>query len=419
MSVTISPKVRVERRLSERATSDGRKPRSRAAASTRACVAGLARPTPDRTRLTVAVDTPARRATSAMVVAIAGSGCRRIVRERDGVRIDAQRHGRELLPGLLATGEHLEVGLELLELGAAAHQAVKLLGVELAAAERAARPPAGQDRERIADRQRVLDVVGDEDHPEALVAGRDRVAEHERRLLDAERRGRLVEDQDARTEILGAGDREGLALAAGQGPNQLFGVADVDADVLHLLAGDRRRLRAVESAERPEPDRRLVAEEEVPADAHQRHDRQVLVDRRDPRVERVARRREGDRLAVDREGAVVGRVDAREGLDQGRLAGAVVAEQAVDLARPDRERYALEGDDGTEVLRDVAGLEERLAGGALRGGGRGRAAGGGGHRHVVLLPLASAGRRIDAGSSCSGRPRSAAGGRSRSCTSPR
>src|SRR6476659_7900794 len=112
MSVTISPNVNVERRFSERATSEGRKPRSRAAASTRACVAGLARPTPDRTRLTVAVDTPARRATSAIVVAIAGSGCRRIVPERDGVRIDAQRDRRELFAGFLAPGEHLEVGLE-------------------------------------------------------------------------------------------------------------------------------------------------------------------------------------------------------------------------------------------------------------------------------------------------------------------
>src|SRR6476660_9039630 len=118
MSVTIRPNVSVERRLSERATSDGRKPRSRAAASTRAWVAGLARPTPDRTRLTVAVDTPARQATSAIVVAIAGSGRRRIVPERDGVGVDAQRDRRWLLAGLLATGQHLEVGLQLLELGA-------------------------------------------------------------------------------------------------------------------------------------------------------------------------------------------------------------------------------------------------------------------------------------------------------------
>ena len=223
----------------------------------------------------------------------------------------ADRHGRDLLAAGLALREDLEVGLELLELGPAAHQAVQLGGVELAALVRAARPAAGQDRERVADRQRVLDVVGDEDHPEAPVAGRDRVAQDDRGLLDAERRGRFVEDQDPRAEVLGARDGEGLAFAARQRADQLVGVADLDPDVLHLLAGDPRRLVTVEALERREPLGRLVAEEEVAADAHQRHHRQVLVDRRDAGVERVAGRAEADRLAVDRERPLVGRMDAR------------------------------------------------------------------------------------------------------------
>ena len=156
---------------------------------------------------------------------------------------------------------------------------------------RAARPAAGQDRERVADRQRVLDVVGDEDDAEPAVAGRDRVAQDDRRLLDAERRRRLVEDQDPRPEVLGPGDRQRLALATRQGADELVRVADVDPDVVHLLAW--RSGAALSLSNRlngPNADRRLVAEEEVAADAHQRHDREVLVDRRDARVERVARR---------------------------------------------------------------------------------------------------------------------------------
>ena len=79
------------------------------------------------------------------------------------------------------------------------------------------------------------------------------MTQHDRRLLDAQRGGRLVEDQDPGAEVLGPGDRQRLALAAGQRPDELVRVADLDADVLHLLAGDPRRLARVEAPERPEP----------------------------------------------------------------------------------------------------------------------------------------------------------------------
>ena len=77
------------------------------------------------------------------------------------------------------------------------------------------------------------------------------VAQHHRGLLDAERRGRLVEDQDAGAEIDGAGDRHALALAAGKRADRLAGVADVDADLRHLLAGDAVGEAVVEAAEGP------------------------------------------------------------------------------------------------------------------------------------------------------------------------
>ena len=145
-------------------------------------------------------------------------------RRRPGFRPD--RHRRDVLAAGLAPGQDLEVGLELLELGAAAHQPMELVGVELATLERAARAAAREDRERVADRQRVLDVVGDEDHTESLVAGGDGVTEDDGRFLDAERRRRFVEDQDAGTEVLGAGDGQRLPFAARQRPDELVGVAD-------------------------------------------------------------------------------------------------------------------------------------------------------------------------------------------------
>src|ERR1044072_7347919 len=70
MSVISRPSVWVDRRLRDRAASDGRESRGRAASSTRAWVWALAPPRPDSTRLTVAVETPARSATSAIVAVI-------------------------------------------------------------------------------------------------------------------------------------------------------------------------------------------------------------------------------------------------------------------------------------------------------------------------------------------------------------
>jgi len=80
-----------------------------------------------------------------------------------------------------------------------------------------------------------------------------------------------------------------------------------------------------------EPDR-LAAGEEVAGGVEVVEQREVLVDGLDPEVARVVRRVDVDRLPVDHDLAVVGPHDAGEHLDQGRLAGAVVAKQRQHLA---------------------------------------------------------------------------------------
>src|SRR5207237_5939402 len=57
--------------------------------------------------------------------------------------------------------------------------------------------------------------------------------------------------------------------------------------------------------------------------------------------------------------AGVGVVDARDDLDQRRLAGAVVADDRVHLVGAEREVGVAEGIHATEVLLDPARLEER------------------------------------------------------------
>ena len=66
-----------------------------------------------------------------------------------------------------------------------------------------------------------------------------------------------------------------------------------------------------------------------------------------------------DRLALDQKLAVARLVHARQGLDQRRLAGAVVAEQAHDLAGAHRHRDARQRDDRAEMLDEIADVDER------------------------------------------------------------
>jgi hypothetical protein len=75
------------------------------------------------------------------------------------------------------------------------------------------------------------------------------------------------------------------------------------------------------------------------ADRHQRDHREVLVDRGDARLHRVARAGEVHRLAFEQDLARGRLVHARHGLDEGRLAGAVVAQQAMAFARGDVDRH--------------------------------------------------------------------------------
>ena len=76
----------------------------------------------------------------------------------------------------------------------------------------------------------------------------------------------------------------------------------------------------------------MVAEHDVLGDGERLDEPEVLVHHPDTGVERVARRVELDRLPVQLELALVGAVEAREDVRQRALAGAVLAEQRVNLA---------------------------------------------------------------------------------------
>ncbi len=73
--------------------------------------------------------------------------------------------------------------------------------------------------------------------------------------------------------------------------------------------------------------RRLVAEGDVGRHRKLRHERELLVDHADAQALRLLRGDDLDRRAVDEELALVGLQGAGKNLHQGRLAGAVLADQ--------------------------------------------------------------------------------------------
>ena len=206
--------------------------------------------------------------------------------------VDGPRHRPACEPQTRATSSArmhgLELGLQVLELLSAGHQVEQLgLGL-LAPAERRSDAALDQYDEPVADRQRVLGVVGDEDDGHAALLGAHDQLQGLAGLLDAEGRGRLVEDQELGAEVHGPRDGQRLSLAARQGAGQLPAVLDPsDAHPLELLDGDPVRQLLVEAAEREHPRLRLCPEEEVAGDAEERHGAAVLVDGADPSLPRL------------------------------------------------------------------------------------------------------------------------------------
>jgi hypothetical protein len=124
-----------------------------------------------------------------------------------------------------------------------------------------------------------------------------------------------------------------------------------------------------------------VPEEDVLGDRELVEEHGLLVDGGDAGPRGGVGGREGDRSAVERHGALVGLVDAGQDLDDGRLAGAILADERGDLARVEPERDAVERLHAGEALGDAVEREDRLR----RGGADGpavRHGAGGGHGGV-------------------------------------
>ena len=199
---------------------------------------------------------------------------------------------------------------------------------------------------------------------------------------------RLVEEQEAGLRHQRPGELEQLALASGEGARVLVReLGQVEhVEQLDRLLVDLALARA--PAERPEdhvgePLARLVGRRQHHVVDH-RHRRQRLGDLEGPHHSQPGdhvRRSPLDLAAVEHRPAAIRAVEAGDQVEEGRLAGAVGADQGRDRAPLDVHRRPADRLDAAEVLDDLGRFEDLR--GAVRAPGRGRRGGVGRRRRLV------------------------------------
>ena len=102
---------------------------------------------------------------------------------------------------------------------------------------------------------------------------------------------------------------------------------------------------------------RVEAEGDVLEHRHRLEQREMLEHHADAEAARGAGVRDADGRAVEHDLALVGREDAVDHLDESRLARAVLAEQGVNLARPDAEIDVVVGAHAGKRLADADELQ--------------------------------------------------------------
>jgi hypothetical protein len=161
-------------------------------------------------------------------------------------------------------------------------------------------------------------------------------AKHGRRLVQDDQRlpvGSTLERQHA-------GELHQLPLAERQSP-RLCARVDIGANTLQLRARRVVQAAPIDRAETHEA--RLMAEKDVLRDRQVRDQRAFLRHHADPAPRRVADRAQIRALSADANSAAIRMLDARQDLQQRRLAGAILADDANDLVCSDVQRHTREG----------------------------------------------------------------------------
>ncbi len=131
------------------------------------------------------------------------------------------------------------------------------------------------DRDAVGQVEDVVDVVADEEDPDALALQLTDEVAHLRGLRRTQRRRRLVHDEDAGVEVDGPGDGDRLALPSRERHDRGREVGEVGVQAVHDLAG---RVLHGPVVQGPPARRQLAAQEDVARGADVVGQRQRLVD---------------------------------------------------------------------------------------------------------------------------------------------
>ena len=203
----------------------------------------------------------------------------------------------------------------------------------------------------------LVEIMRDVEDGDAFSLQRLDGTQHRARLLARQRRGRLVEDDDARLAVdQRAGDLHQLALGRAEVADEPV-AGDLDLQPLAQEGFGAPPHALFVEAERAAG---LLPHEHGFGDREMRDEMKFLMDEADAGLVHGLRRDRVQGAPADRDRAGIRLVDAGQDLDDGRLAGAVLADEAVDLARPDLEAGAVEGADTRKGLDDVAQAEGDL-----------------------------------------------------------
>ena len=209
----------------------------------------------------------------------------------------------------------------------------------------------------------------DEEDRELLVVADLADERHElERLLRVHPGGRLVEEQELRLRRERARHLEPALVAVREVPRVVV-VTPCEAAVVEQLEGALTGLallppdagRADDAAEDPSLETAVHADEDVLERRHLLEQPDVLERPPDAALGRRVGRHAGDVLVLEDDRARRRLVDARDHVEERRLAGAVRADQADDRAPLDREVDVVDGDEAAELLAELLDLEEKVA----------------------------------------------------------
>ena len=209
---------------------------------------------------------------------------------------------------------------------------------------------AAQDRRGVAEPFHLVELVADVEDRAAF--GLEPVQHDEELvgLLRGQHRGRLVEDQEFRVLHQRADDLDALALADRQLPDLALGIERKPVNIGHFLQPRRHVLEGFLAVE---PERDVLGDGQIVEQG------KVLKHHADAAGAGFRRSGQHHFLALPAHLAFARLNQSVDGFDQRRFSRAVLAEQGVDLLRPDIDIDGIVGEEGAVALGQADRLEQR------------------------------------------------------------